>query len=309
MTKKLLAGLPALLLIISVLISPWNSAGVKAGPGNGKDEQITDVEELINVFEDIMLAYDGDYEDLEYSSFTCRNRTVMSGSYNMKGETAKYMINRDLTLYCEGERKYYKSVGNVSQDSNAAFFDIEIYMDDEDVFVKFNQYSEVSSSGRMDIKSKYLGKWLELPTDAMSGLAGVDGSNFDVFDTLGEIIEDAIEEHDLTLSGSQRFEVPMPEKYEADGVKTRLVLDFTVSTKPKISFIQKVSQDSDMNEGGTYYSYSVDTSSENSISFENINNTVVEFTDRSSVVKIPNSADPEDVFNITKTDSDKGDSK
>lgn len=276
-----------------------------AGEGNGENARIDSLSELRELVSfiasrDILVEKDeknkttsdddakADKEQRsEYTSVTVYEETRTHDSFKSDYISGSARINRNLTMYIDGDKTYYVSEGLISINlkykvSNSTssssggitlydpesfgntsktsvdyeiyvIFDMEIYVDDGRVFVKFHKYLMDINGHQMIDMSEIFGEWVELDEEAKTSVF----SAVDIVDTAGYSLILSLLNHNLLDYKKHGSNYSIKTNYDA-------YFDFSCPEQPAISIKPILVNNLSASKGDR-----------DSIFFSNINNTVI----------------------------------
>jgi len=233
----------------------------------------------------------------KYSSVTLHNESVLSTKYTSGDFTSKDQttmdLHRNLTIYMTKNKAYYKSSGSISSfkayhvdddyvtESAYIFFDIEIYFDKSDMFLKINEWDFTGDAG-FRFSDRLLGRWIEFADDMdAEELLAIDLTNRQRLNSIKEYFSEykddqfvnrgnvySIDDENLVDVLSYIFGAGITEDYLKNGDFT---VDLSNSKTPTISLWINCNQ--------TVNSAHLESYANDTIRFENIDNTVIDSLD------------------------------
>lgn len=210
-----------------------------------------------------------------------------------------------------------------------AVFDMDMLSFGDVSYAYFREYLVAEDSETMQIKNEYLNKWIEMPEDFLDAVVSVDSQNRSAFRTMGELINMLIEfgefskgdsivqidEHDINRL--YRLKTEREDDYIENG-SMKFKIDLTSPSTPMIAMSAdatntKTYSASDYGYYGYYYgsSYTPETGTvtqkiqaSETMTFSNINNTVISFDEDQVDVFMKDEKDSEKLFLINKKEQD-----
>lgn len=309
--KFISIGVCTALLIASLIFSPTNQSDVKTGEGKGKSLELVDVNEFIDFL--MFVTGEEEYSELsavksdsdgfsnmsvnsssnndsesrtqtvitKFKSGTVHEETVVSQRVHQNNTYYSMSLNRNLSIYISETAVYYHSQGNMTTEEDGStthyIFDIEIYNDINNCFVKFNRFDYTGDYKEIGIKvlDSGIGIWL----DFSENMPEMNDLLEDTY--IGEIADEisGIDESYFDQNGDVYLADFVAHGDFSEYDTAYLEIDISNGKKPSAVFV--LNRDTD----DTWYSYSVNEDQLVKFSFENIDNTVVEFDDNIKVQK------------------------
>lgn len=319
--KKYVSTFVCLCLLIAALFfhpDLFNGRQIVAGKGDGKNEKIetiADVEQLLDSFSKrnkeslkkdfpggtILLSNDESQafsddadesnesdEEIAYNSFTVTETAYLS----VMSKYGSSSMNRILTMYTAQNATYYHSVGEMSNYQNRATsleadaptervgqsmaFDMEVFIDYTNVkaYIKINSFDMIGQN-KITFSNEAMGRWISFG-EGDELLFDVDQMNQSFFPRLAKVVDVAIEK-DLFDHSRSEYVLKDKDFFDAADVDQRqanLMGECVVNLSDKEAPIFMM----EMNAGESYMDLAY--------TFENINNTVVEFPANINVLQI-----------------------
>ena len=255
---------------------------------NSEDKTNTDVKRLASSDKDD--ASDGKKKTTKYDfdSFTVHEYGHATMDYSYAATSS--IMNRELSIYVDGNQSYYHSIGQISSisettDKNGnkknvptlADFDMEFYMDGKHgkVYMKINYFYLVSEES-VTFSSEIIGRWVYIESNEFNSIfLSINEYNLSYLSQLSSAISQAYEDGDLknkTKTQSLSKE-DLGDSYEETYNKFDIKIDLSDAESPTISLLMSI--DTDFTPS---YSASVDAL----YTFENINNTQKVLFERSA---------------------------
>lgn len=279
--KRIILLCVSVALLVTCLVAGTNKNAIHAGSGFGGGASIEEPEELLE-----LLAFANGDEDSEFDSATIK----MEHDYSVSGSGNTGSESIDAEVYIDGEKCFYrvKRIGseNVSVDDVLSkisyLFDYDLFIDEEDSYICFREFSYASKNRSLQIKSEYKGKWMELSgfiedyVGSSVSLSELSESTSSFYGNIQLLIEEGelkkgdsrvrLNEEDLAKIRG----VELPEA--SDGIENKL--DFRVdlmSSSNPVLFLGGYYKVTSENEG------SRDSDSTTILRFSDINNTEISF--------------------------------
>ncbi len=332
--KKFISVIVCAILVGISAVLNIDTEKVTCGAGNGVNEQIKNVSEVADVLESFGLssstrltALSDSDDEKEYSSATIVFETVggMSSSSTVSGSgssSSNMYMDKMMTCYFTEDASYYdveayiRSSASVSasgeSDSNSSVQKIkaQLYIDADNVFVRFTEFSITSNKTETlpDFK-KILNKWIDVSEGHGSIITNINDDNYEQMSIIGKYIRN-YEEDGFTRDGDfyqmktdevkslcrELFRVAGGSSV-ADDIKTSsFTLNLSNAQHPVMELFYSINVEKE-SSGSSYASnyYKVQCSGEErtKITLSNINNTIVEFNESA---KIYDADDFEDVL-------------
>ncbi len=320
----------SVLLIFALVLGAPAKEVVVAGRGSGSDSRVTTVEQFVDVLDffsnyEVQVpgvsahsdasGYAASQQDEQiYTSATFYNKSkaTVNSTSSYEGMTQSMSSNytREMSIYLTKTAALYHSVGVVltsgtviaegETESYSMMFDFDmyIYFNAEDCFVRFQKW-DVTASGEdvssIDfVKSDMIGKWYN--AGVLGGeLLAINGENYELLGGIG----DYFEEYKLTKfnQSGKVYTLKDEHLYEVfslifgnqfpEDVRGGFTLNLSNRVQPTMTIHQAYSN----SDGENGYFSTITSYAENNIKFSNINNTMID----SSKIN-PNSPKLEDLI-------------
>ncbi len=242
----------------------------------------------------------------EYKSVTIYESAFIGESsylnYNGSSSSSDAKLNRQLYICMTEDASYYHSIGEIfssssyysteenrhKKSSSNANFDIEAYIEDGDVFLKFNSWSMITTEGTVIISDKIIGRWVIF--DDLDVFEMVEEMNRSSLGTVADVINSAIDK-DLFSRNQNKYTMSnndVKEIFRADNLKQgEIVVDMSNPESPTMRMlIDASSEDSSSGVNSNYNSSRSSTYMDVNYVFKNINNTIVDMERSVDVLEI-----------------------
>ena len=332
--KYLTVIISAVLILATLFLLPASIPTSLAGAGNGSDRQVEKLSELSRVFDllngedsdtasektDLLSLKDisslSSNSSSKKSSKSCKSVTMHNESFAKSDyyrstssiqSRGSSTLNRSLWLYMTEDEAYYHSVGSIvsfssvtdystpgKKISTRAEFDVEIYIEDRDMYIKFNEFWMVGNN-IVRLESDAKGRWIDASeVKSLSGFMGMDLTNRALLSRIGRYID---ENKDDSFSKSGDLYVLSDEyldecMYSILGVNLPdnkwnggFSVDLNDKKAPSL-LIECDYSDHESSDSSSFFT-------RDNIRFENIDNTVINFP---SDVDFFDAEDIEDIF-------------
>ena len=333
------------LLVCTLFLLPSTAKNeVTVGKGNGKNEKINTVEDLIGMLYCIqrgdydatlsvntkaleteeskeviasLLAFSMGSNDSEEKSAGDTQRLVAQSdkddedeeeitAYNFdsftvheyghismdSGESSIDNMNRELSIYVDGTKSYYRSIGQISSEyeitdedghnetaTSLADFDMEFYMDAkrEKVYMKINYFYNVAEEP-VTFSSEIIGRWVYIESEMFNNIfLSINQYNLSYLSDLSSAISEAYERGDLKNKTKNQSldKEKMGDYYEELYDRFDIKIDISDPESPTISMLSSLSIDGGYDPVTSSYKESYNINVDALYTFENINNTEV----------------------------------
>ena len=342
MKKRFTSLIVAFVLLFSGLFFDVQTRGsVIAGAGSGVSAKVETVGEVVDILKYLMsrsdnssdtasailplsatLNEEAEEEDIikrESATITFLDHqssysslSYASGNY----ESATVKFDRELTLYITKDKTYYNSNGlyikntssNGKNHSEYLKFDMEIYLDNGHTFVKYDEFISITDGYSVQIKPENMGKWIEVPAEAMLDIIDIDSQNRDSLSYIADLLDNFIKAG-IVKRGDDGVAIDSDDfkRFDSDNLSDKLFvggeIDFKVDlSSPRNTYIE-ASSHLNQEDSDDYETLRNNATVEKTIKLENIDNTVIKFNKNavSKVVKTPE--DLMDLFIIKEGDT------
>ena len=318
MLTEIVVALP----VSALIFAPNDRRDVKLGEGKGKSVELTEVNEFIDFLmfvtgednhmylrsvPDVSEGFSNmsvkllDSQDTDsrtqrvitkFISGTVHEETVVSqrlyqskksydSGINAGREERQYemSLTRSLSIYISDTAVYYHSSGNMYTNDNGSaiqfIFDMELYNDADRTYIKFNRFDFTGDYREIGGKllDSGIGIWFDVTFEDDLSMNELLARTY-----IGEIASELIgaDESDFERTGDVYF-AELSDESSIDGEYEYLEIDISNGKNPSAEYGMKLDEESD--------GYSNYASQLVRFSFENIDNTVVEFDEDIKVEK------------------------
>ena len=347
MLKKLICSFVSIALIVSgAILFSFRDANSLIYAGTNQNEKINNMGELHDIMNFILTDVDsGNVDDnSEYESATVHislSETIkVSQKANSEKASGKMTVEQDVTfyltkrgVYIEAQTVVFLSSINKSTDvRNLAKTDLNIYLTQQESYIKVLDYTVLGDEGSVVLKPEYANKWIKAPRDVAFEFSPFEIELEFVLDTLSKIFDalfesGRIKEDDMSVVFDQEdmadveiwnlddIEIDIDLGFNFDKLKESLEIDFTDKTHPHISISSIAKGKNIRNVNGGVWLGSNQIMLETNIKFKgvmdvvisNVNNTVIDWNlDDSKIDKSVNNLEElEKIFVVKEYKEDK----
>lgn len=383
MKKRIISlVLSVVTLVACFVVNARNTASLIVGPGSGVDEPFESAEDLSDFLAFVAerdasniggaykllaneLAYDEDedeensekkrskYESATISISTHINASSSSSNSDYSGGmiSLDQNVNRQLDIYITEDETFYVSKGvfsisrvySSSSSSDLVNFNIEIYMEDDEVYLMFHDFLYVEQSERTNdgeeikyqmsqrIKPSMKDRWIEVTSMIAASFLEIDSENREVMQSLKEMLDfldecDALDENtgytelnsdelnDLYKEWAEENDPGSADKdMIPEDTEVKLTVDLSNATNPYISVVNVM--DYDETEKYTNYDDAYNPYEESvritrkinrveEINIRNVNNTVINMDTSNISLSVDEDDFEDDLFIKKETDDD-----